>query len=371
MLSHNQEAFLALVRAGLWENEVRLSLFKCIDYSAIYQFAEEQTVVGLVAAGLEHVVDVKVPQKHALSFVGATLQLEQKNSAMNKFIGELVENLRQRDVYTLLIKGQGNAQCYKRPLWRSCGDVDLFLSDENYQKATTILSAKAFITEEEISYKQHRAFYIDEWEVELHGSLKGGLWHCLNRTLDEVKKAVVCEGNVRSWMNGNTQVFLLGENEDIFFVFAHILQHFFVEGIGLRQICDWCRLLWTYKDSLKLDLLETRIKNSKVMSEWKVFASLAVDYLGMPKDAMPFYSSNKKWGWKAKKIIDNILKTGSFGHNRDMAYIANSPYVIRKAKSFGGHLRMMLHRVGIFPKDAIVAWVYTMAHSMKTMAKGK
>lgn len=38
--------------------------------------------------------------------------------------------------------------------------------------------------------------------------------------------------------------------EDVVYVFAHILQHFFKGGIGLRQICDWCRLLYTYRDSL-------------------------------------------------------------------------------------------------------------------------
>ena len=34
-------------------------------------------------------------------------------------------------------------------------------------------------------------------------------------------------GNVRSWMNGNTQVFLPKADEDVVYVFAHILQHFY------------------------------------------------------------------------------------------------------------------------------------------------
>lgn len=52
----------------------------------MYRFAQEQSVVGLVAAGLEHVQDVKVPQNVALSFAGATLQLEHRNKAMNEFV---------------------------------------------------------------------------------------------------------------------------------------------------------------------------------------------------------------------------------------------------------------------------------------------
>lgn len=54
---------------------------------------------------------------------------------MNLFIGELVENMRKAGVYLLLVKGQGIAQNYERPLWRAAGDIDFFLSRENYKNA--------------------------------------------------------------------------------------------------------------------------------------------------------------------------------------------------------------------------------------------
>ena len=65
--------FLSLVRAGLWEREVRLLQFEGVDLTRVYEFAQEQSVVGLVGAGLEHIQDVKVPQEVALSFAGVTL----------------------------------------------------------------------------------------------------------------------------------------------------------------------------------------------------------------------------------------------------------------------------------------------------------
>ena len=51
-LDNNKEAFFELVRAGLWEKEARLLQFDNIDYASILQLAEEQSVVGLVTAGL-------------------------------------------------------------------------------------------------------------------------------------------------------------------------------------------------------------------------------------------------------------------------------------------------------------------------------
>ena len=146
---NNKQAFFALVQAGLWEHDVRLSQFKEIDIKEIYRLAEEQSVVGLVAAGIEHVVDMKVPQEDALTFVGTALQLEQRNAAMNEFVANLVEKLRKADIYAILVKGQGVAQCYERPLWRAPGDVDLLLSNDNYEKAKSYLSPLVSFVDDE------------------------------------------------------------------------------------------------------------------------------------------------------------------------------------------------------------------------------
>lgn len=168
--------------------------------------------------------------------------------------------------------------------------------------------------------------------MELHGTLRSGLWLCIDRGIDKVQNAVFYEGKARSWMNGNTQVFLPAADEDVVFVFAHILQHFYKEGIGLRQICDWCRLLWTYRESLNYGLLESRIRKAGVISEWKTFGALAVDYLGMPVETMPLLNSSndqeiKKFKKKADKVIEFVLETGNFGHNRDYSYYKKYPYV--------------------------------------------
>ena len=68
IMDKNQQAFFALVKAGLWEQNVRLSQFGQIDFNEVYRLAEEQSVVGLVAAGIEQVADVKISKQVALTF---------------------------------------------------------------------------------------------------------------------------------------------------------------------------------------------------------------------------------------------------------------------------------------------------------------
>ena len=370
ILSNNQEVFLALLRAGLWEQDVMLSSCGEIDFSDVYRIAEEQSVVGLVAAGFEHNTGTKAPQEILLTFVGTALQLEKRNKEMNLFIAKLIERMREVGIYALLVKGQGVAQNYERPLWRASGDIDFYLSEENYNKSMLLLKPLASRIDNENEYTKHCGMTINSWEIELHGSLRSGLWEKLEHVLDNVQYEVFCGGAVRSWMNGNTQVFLPRVDEDVFYVFSHILQHFYKEGVGLRQICDWCRLLWTNKDSINLKLLESRIREAGVMTEWKTFASLAVHYLGMPNEAMPFYTKSRRWLCNGSKTLSIILESGNFGHNNDFTYY-NKSYWKYKYISFMRHSRDSAKRFLIFPRDSFVMWMKMIYVGIKELFQRK
>ena len=367
----NIKAFFALLRAGLWETDVRLSDYDSIVFAAIQSLAEEQSVVGLIAAGLEHIVDKKPAKNDVLQFIGQTIQLEQQNTAMNYFISVLVDKMRKKGIYTLLVKGQGIAQCYARPLWRSCGDVDFFLNEDNYKKAKDFLIPLASIVEMEYVREKHLGMTIDPWVVELHGSLYSGLSSRVEKGLDEIQNDAFYKGNVRSWMIGDTQVFLLSANNDAVYVFTHILQHFYKGGIGLRQICDWARLLWSYRNDIDRELLEHRLKAMGLMTEWKAFGAFAVDYIGMPSDAMPLYSPEKKWKWKAERICSFIIEVGNFGHNRDNRYFAKYPYVTRKVISFGRRIGDLYRHARIFPLDSIRFLPRIVINGVRSVIRGE
>lgn len=369
-MDKNQGGLLTMLRAGLWDKEVQLLQYGDIDFSAILDIAEKQSVVGLIAAGIEHVVDGRPAKKDVLQFIGRTVQLEQRNRAMNNFIGVLVEKMRKAEIYTLLVKGQGIAQCYERPLWRCSGDIDLFLSEDNYLRAKELLLPLASSVEEEFVREKHLGMTVNGWVVELHGHLYSGLSSKVEKELDALQKETFHEGQVRSWLNGKTQVFMLKAENDAFYVFTHILQHFYKGGIGLRQICDWCRLLYTYKDSLDYDLLEKRIKRAGLMTEWKAFAALAVEYLGMPVEAMPFYSDSFMWKKKAKLIMDFVMMSGNFGHNRDSSYM-KYPYLIRKCFSMSQRIGDLIRHSRIFPLDSLRFSSAIMWNGVRSAAKGE
>ena len=344
--------------------------------------------MGLVLAGIEKTNTNRtdntnrLPQESLLQWIGEVQVIEEQNKAMNHFIAELVKRLRNKDIYSLLLKGQGVAQCYERPLWRSCGDVDLFLSDDNYYKAKKLLVPLATEVEAEYEGSKHLGLTIEEWIVELHGSLRVGLPNRINRELDVIQTDTFYGGNVRSWNNGGTQIFMLSKENDIIYVFVHFLNHFYKGGVGLRQICDWCRLLWTYRSKLDLRLLESRIRQMGLFTEWNAFGAFAVEYLGMPSEAMPFLDvrckkDDGRWviekGLKRKsdKICAFILEVGNMGHNRDMSYFEKYPYLIRKVCSMGRRCGDLIRHARIFPMNSLRFFPRIMFNGLRSAVRGE
>lgn len=363
--------FFELLRAGLWENDARLLPFEPIDFETLFKLADDQSVVGLLAAGLEHVVDMKVTKPQALPFLKKVFSLEGRNADMNHFIESLVGRMNQAGIYTLLVKGQGVAQCYERPQWRTVGDIDLLLSDDNYRKARVFLTPLASYIDKEYEDRMHLALTIDSWVVELHGSMRSSRLGRVNSCIEAAQEDTFRNGNIRVWKDGDTDVFLPAVDNDIIFVFTHILQHFFAGGIGLRQICDWCRLLWTYRDEIDCSLLGSRLKGVRLKSEWEVFASLAVNYLGMPADAIPFYRKSASLDRKANRLMNQILRTGNFGQNRDMSYVQKYPYLIRKLISFYRVTLDAFYRLGVFPIDTVAFYCRYVLSGSRAAIKGE
>lgn len=357
-----RDVFLALVRAGLWEGcEPVSGEGLAVSGKDVLRLAEEQSVVGLVTVGADwftvHGSRFMIPLTEKLTLLGKCQLIEQRNEAMNRFIAELVKRMREADIKVVLVKGQGVAQCYERPLWRSVGDIDLLIDDENYNKAKAFLSAFAEKAVAEDVDKKHLSVQIKGFTIELHGRMPFALSRRADRVVDEVVADTLLKLSderlaVRVWKNGDTEVYLPNADNDVILVFTHFLHHFFIEGVGLKQVCDWCRLLWKFRDELDKDLLMKRLREMGLMSEWKVFASLAVNRLGMPQEAMPFFDESPSYRRKANMVLRRMMKSGNLGHNKDVSYRARHTAFLSNAITFFRRMADFAKFSLVFPMDS-------------------
>ena len=89
-----------------------------------------------------------------------------------------------------------------------------------------------------------------------------------------------------------------------------------------------------------------------LMNEWKAFGSFAVSYLGMPEDAMPFYSDACSHKNKAKRICKLILDTGSTGRINGESYRKTSSKMRSNMITFFKRFKEFARITPIFPVNA-------------------
>lgn len=373
-MDNSTKAFFELLRAGLWEDadaNLNLNVNEDVDWDAVLRLAREQSVVGLVAAGLEHVTDVPVPHGWAFQMVRKTLGLEQKNRNKNVFINELMNELEGAGIRAVMVKGQGLAQCYEKPLWRASGDIDLYLDEGDFQKAKKFFRPLVDKFDPDDDFAKHINMTYKGWVVEIHANQYSVLSPRINNMLDEVHRDMFFGGGVRTWYNDGRNVTLPSADNDAIIVFTHFFNHFYRGGMGLRQICDWCRLLYTYRDSLNRELLESRLRKAGLMTEWQAFYNLACKYLGMPDLDSGCMARDSRFDKKAERIMDFIMEVGNFGHNRDTSYYKKYPFAVRKAISFGIRMKDWMRHARIFPMDSLRFLLSMMMYSFRAVSHGE
>lgn len=374
--------FFALLRSGLWGTEPALPSLPPASHSPehskpdpaatgshahdspdidtwkhVFRLATEQTVTGLITDGAAACPAEYVPGAVSLRLMSSLVAIEKRNAAVNALIAKIIPLFDKANVPTVLVKGQAVAQCYRKPEGRMPGDIDLIVRPEDYEAAKTVLTSIADSTDAESADKLHFGGMVGDIEVELHGTVHTSLGGRINDILDSAQAELFKPGGSRTLEINGTAVRITSIDFDALFIFVHLLQHFYCGGLGLRQLCDWARVLHTHRAQIDLNLLESRLKQMGIMSEWQAFATFLVHYLGLPEQEAPFYNSHAEV--KAAKLWKFMEEVGNFGKKRRRRDRSGDPYLIRKVESFFLNSKDFLRHAGIFPLDSVkFFWKY-------------
>lgn len=358
------DAFLSLIRGGLWEQSVTLARYPELDWRIILQLAKDQTVVGLLGAGLEHLSDVKVPVSVAKDCLGLVMGIEMRNRKMNGLLVSQARAFSVNHVTALVLKGQGVAQCYERPLWRQPGDIDWLTDGDGYERGKALLLQNADSPHMEYGDLKHYGMRFGDIEVELHGTTHTDLSRQIDYHLDEMQHQLFENLQFRHWDCSGLQILLPDPNFDAIFIFTHFVHHFYHGGVGLRQICDWTRFLHVFSDKLDRDYLKDHLEIMDLMTEWKAFGSLSVSFLGLDPSKMPFYEPG--YETKAKRIVRYIVRTGAFGHKTGIRQPKYKNYLHRKLVAFIYRARDIIQVFRVFPPQSLK---YLLAFGWEGMKK--
>ena len=344
-----QKDFLALLRCALWRGEpVKVKA----DLHAIIELAGRQKTRVLLNHALRR-SGIEPEQADAAQmklFLHRTLSA---HVILNQRTEAVVRMLDTAGVPSVLLKGQGLSLLYPDSFMRECGDIDLYVGEEQYAKACRLVMDFSMDAEKrghEVETDKHLHVRRGYLVVEVHR-------FCLtlpDRQQNDFFQQLARKGlweNLVPLRFGQVTVQTPAPDFNALYVFLHAWQHFLGGGVGLRQFCDWTLLLHSLAGKLDTDYLRQALDALNLWRPWQVFGAIAVDHLGLPAEEMPFY--NPKESWRGRSVLSMILREGSFGQYRPSRSRRPRNVMLRKAWTLWALLLRSCRLFPVFPAQAL------------------
>ena len=363
-----QQQFLELLRAGLWGTPADPALFteEATDWKQIYRIAKEQTVQVIVADGIETLPKENWPPKEImLKFMMVKVKTSQMHTLLNTTLCQVVNALNAENLPSVLLKGQGVAQNYRHPESRMCGDIDLYVGIENFEKVCdTIASLSPTPQEEDCSgHEMHVHLELNGVTIEAHRKASGSANKRQDELFDNWTKESLdqhfADNTLPATDFGQTPVQTPSANYNAVFILHHAARHMITEGIGLRQICDWTMFLDKHHADIDQEQLKADLSKYHMEAIWKEFGILAVNLLGLDSQHLPLAPARLTSN-KTEKILEQIIAYGNFGQYDKKVRTSNESNLLkRKWRSLWVQTRHFRKNARLFPSftlSYILGW---------------
>lgn len=310
-----EQLFFELIRVSIGVSGCLSKTPTKEEWKALYDMAKKQSLVGVCFAGVQRLQQQRQepPEMLYLTWMGMAAKIQQRNEVVSRQCVELQKLLSDNGFKSCILKGQGVALTYPEHLkgLRQSGDIDVWMwceGDLKERRAKIIEyarkrepDAKAFI-----HHVDCRVF--DDTETEFHY-----LPSWFNSPISHHRFVKWCEGLMEEQMNhkvGDITTPTVYFNS--IYMLAHIYQHLFQEGIGLRQLMDYYFVLRQFQKVSKFQEVSeinavlkefglTRLAGAVMWVLKEIFA--------LPEEQMVCKPDEEE----GRFLLNEIMQAGNFG----------------------------------------------------------
>lgn len=335
-----QDIFFAVIRAAVWEHEVKCPIPESTDWEALIEAFNEHSILGTVASTL---IKLSAEVKELAPYMGTVVfpfvaNLTRTHNKLDQAIVEVFDRLESQGCHPVLLKGQGLSALYPKTCVRSCGDIDLYVRESEYEKACYTINDMLGIDNAAVDiYKDPKHYHAEKGSIiyEVHRLLIGnkkyvGHTDAINVLAQESLSAELPTITVL----GKGIPVPSGDFND-WYIFYHLYTHF-MKGVGIRQFIDWMMVLKSnnHRDSV---LLQKDIAIIGLCKEWNNLGYILTHYLDLPTDDFPLYDQGQHFF--PKKSVDRIIYGGDFGknHAKDLHFRNREQGLCRDIRAFLYH----------------------------------
>ena len=127
-LNKIENAFFELLRIALGTQEKMTVALNDAEWKDVAQMAVKQSVLGILFTAVETLPEEQRPYNDLyIDMYKWVDTIEQRNEHMNKLTASVSNRFRKDGFPNCILKGQGVALLYPKPLRRHSGDVDVWL----------------------------------------------------------------------------------------------------------------------------------------------------------------------------------------------------------------------------------------------------
>ena len=275
------------------------------EWKKIYEEAKRQSVLDVVFTVISKLPKEERPPKHLLvcwaAHAEATMDM---NKRINQEAARLTDLFSKVGRRTAVLKGAANARLYPDPFSRQCGDIDLWIEGGRKSVEKLLLDLKLLPELEESGCRHHVHLpeNADGVVVEAHYKPASGIPFKDGAFQKYLNKEILNAELVPEGFYAPSIKFALVMQ------LAHLQQHFFTRGLGLRQYMDYFILLQHSSESERSEV--SAVMKSLYMNK----ACGAVMWLlgkvfGLKRELMLCAPDE----WRGKKLLKLAMDGGNFG----------------------------------------------------------
>lgn len=351
--------FFSLICLSLDSSDILCYQPSTDEWEKLYRMAVKQSLVGVCFAGVRRYMenahqcgtDTNIPHKLYFQWLGAAVQIQQRNELMNQRCVELQAKLRSSGYNSSILKGQGVAALYgEMKDSRQPGDIDLYVDCGREQA----IEYARFIGQKSVDwdYKHLHLEVFKDTAVEMHYRPEMLLNLVKNSRLQKWFQSDYVQ---RQIFHQNGQIVAPSVEFNLFYILLHIYRHFLYEGVGLRQLMDYFFVLRSASQqdekSKSLDAIETfGMKRFAKGIMW------IMQYVFGLEDQYLLYKPDEKEG---NYILDQIMAGGNFGYYDERLKTNKRT---GKFAAVTKILRHNLHLLSHYPADVVWTPIWFLFH---------
>lgn len=307
-MNNTHRILLQLLSSSLGnENKLSCSV-ENIDWHSIYLESRRQGVSSIVLDSFNNLSPSSRPDsKLLLEWLGTTISNEQLFLSYIDNISRLTAIANSLGMKMLLLKGYGCSLNYPVPNHRPCGDIDIYLLDDNWHHSEELSRHLEDYLFHEYGVRvcnkngHHSQFNFGGFLVENHSFILDIDAHKSSEYIEELLEGIITEGISETTIEGRAFYFPSSRFNSIHLL-RHMANDFATVKTTLRQVLDWSTFVasnlidWSFVRDIALKTNMNRFLD--------VINGICVDYLGYSEDMFSIENHDEKL---EDKVLDDIL----------------------------------------------------------------